>query len=311
MIRSTSGERQKRRKGYARRFHAFAPFRHRTEASRLGREEERALVAAAREGDRRALSSLLTRLTGPVYRYGRAFCGDPHDAEDVTQVVLLALARTLHEFRGESALTTWAYSVAKRACARQRRRRAGAPGRFTSLEQADRGGPHDLEDQNQDPQRSLERARLARAIESAIQALPASQREVLILRDVEGLPASQVGRTLGLKVSVVKARLHRARAALRSTLAPWLPAHPRRGVPTGTCRDTLRLISQHLEGDLSESSCAALQRHVESCANCDYLCDSLRRILGACRSVKGAAVPSEVRAGVRAALRRLLEETHD
>ena len=101
----------------------------RAAAFRLTRAEERRLLAAARAGDRRALSRLLELLSGPIYRFGRGFCGDPHDAEDVAQVTLAALARTLHDFRGDSSLTTWAYTVARNACTRHRRRGAGDPWR--------------------------------------------------------------------------------------------------------------------------------------------------------------------------------------
>jgi RNA polymerase sigma-70 factor, ECF subfamily len=309
-VRSTSGKRPRRRKGYGESFRA--------ELGRLAapgsdggtspstRAEERALIVAARGGDRRALSNLLTQLTGPVYRYGRVFCGDPHDAEDVTQVVLAALARTLSEFRGESSLTTWAYSVARHACARQRRLRAGAPAAFIPIQEiAARSRGLEPEDQSQDPHRSLERARLAEALESAIQALPASQREVLVLRDVEGLSAAEVGKALRLTERVVKARLHRARVALRHALASWGPQGSA-GASSGRCRATVRHISEYVEGNLSKVSCADLQAHVESCADCAAACREVRQILGACRNLRVSSVPHEVRAAIRGALRKAL-----
>lgn len=318
MVDSTSGKRQKPRKGYADRLRRdlrqLAPGRRgrgAPEGPELTRAEERALVAAARGGDRRALSRLLTRLTGPVYRYGRAFCGDPHDAEDLTQTVLMALVRTLRQFRGESSLSTWTYSVAKRACARQRRRRAGAPAHFVPLHGRDGNlEAIDLVDRRPDPHQSWERARLSEAIERAIQALPATQRDVLILRDIEGLPAVEVGKVLHLAESVVKARLHRARATLREALALHMPERQAGGGarPRSHCRATVRLLSTYLEGDLSDEACAELRQHAESCRECATACQSLRRILGVCRGIGEARVPAETRAGVRKALQAFVGE---
>ena len=93
--------------------------------ARLGAAEERRLLAAARSGDSRALNELAGALAGPAYRFGRAFCRNPHDAEDVMQDVLSSLVRGLEAFRGGSSLTTWAYVVARNACSHMRRRSSG------------------------------------------------------------------------------------------------------------------------------------------------------------------------------------------
>jgi RNA polymerase sigma-70 factor, ECF subfamily len=271
---------------------------------RLTRAEERRLVSAARGGDLRALDRLLRLLSGPVHRFGQGFCGDPHDAEDVAQVTLAALARSLRDFRGESSLTTWAYTVARNACTRQRRRAAHAPARLESLDAgtATRPGALHLADPREDPHRALERAELRDALQRAIAALPPSQREVLLLRDVEGLPAKQVGQALRLSERAVKSRLHRARVALRDRLAPHAPsagAGPR-------CPDTARLVSRYLEGELDAEACARLEVHVKGCPDCGATCETLRDALVTCRSWRGEALPGPVRAAVRRAIRQVI-----
>jgi RNA polymerase sigma-70 factor (ECF subfamily) len=284
----------------------LAPHETRRLSSGLSRSEERRLVAAARAGDPRALGRLLKLLAGPIYRFGRGFCGDRHDAEDVAQVVLMALARTVRSYRGEASLTTWAYTVARNACKRHRRPRAGAPRQMTSLDDAGPAGrgAMSLADPRQDPHRSLERTELARALERAIAALPPAQRDVLLLRDVEGLPASEVGRTLGLSERAVKSRLHRARVALRDSLAPWHGPEPEDGrAARDQCPDTARLLSRYLEGELGPESCAELRQHVESCPACAGACDTLRSALLACRAWRGAPLPRAVQASVRRGLR--------
>ena len=283
----------------------------RAAAFRLTRAEERRLLAAARAGDRRALSRLLELLSGPIYRFGRGFCGDPHDAEDVAQVTLAALARTLHDFRGDSSLTTWAYTVARNACTRHRRRGAGEPARFEAL---DAGGPErsaalQVADPGEDPQRALERAELRATLERAIASLPPAQREVLVLRDVEGLPAKQVGKILGLGERAVKSRLHRARVALREALAPHVPAAApvaRAQNGTGRCPDVARVLSRYLEGELDAGACAKLETHVRGCPSCGAACETLRAALGTCSSWRGEKLPAEVREAVRTAIREVV-----
>jgi RNA polymerase sigma-70 factor, ECF subfamily len=273
---------------------------------RLTRAEERRLLSAARGGERKALDRLLQLLSGPIYRFGRGFCGDPHDAEDVAQVTLTALARSLHDFRGESSLTTWAYRVARNACTRQRRRPAQAPARLESLDAGTRSRPGALQvvDSREDPHQALERTELRDALQRAIAALPSSQREVLVLRDVEGLPAKEVGEALQLSERAVKSRLHRARVALRERLAPYAPrAH---GGPR--CPDTARLVSRYLEGELDAGVCAKLEDHVRSCPDCGATCATLRSVLVSCRSWRGETLPEQIRASLRKAIRQVVTE---
>jgi RNA polymerase sigma-70 factor (ECF subfamily) len=243
---------------------------------------------------------------GPVYRYGIGFCRDPDDASDVSQDVMLALVRNLRRFRGDASLLTWAYVVARRACTRHRKRRHGEPAARAALtapsgDDADRS----LEIPSPEPQpdEDLERRELRGAIEDAIAALPRPQREVILLRDVEGLSTREVARALRLGEHAVKSRLHRARAALRWRLADRPePADAARG-----CPDTARLLSLHLEGDLSASICARLSKHVAACPKCAATCASLRDTLRECRQYGRARLPEHARTAVRNAIRSAVE----
>ncbi len=236
----------------------------------------------------------------PAYRFSRGFCRDPHEAEDLAQDVMATLLRTLRSFRGDSSLSTWTYTVARRACGRRKQRLARQDAALRREPDAAAGIVREPE-----PPRRLERRRLAAALEQAIAALPEEQREVVVLRDVEGLPASEVARIVGIGERAVKSRLHRARLALRETLAPHVPggaAPP----PAERCPDTARLLSRYLEGDLSGSVCERMESHVTSCAGCAGACESLRAVLGACRTYGEQPVPPAVRRAVRAAVRDLL-----
>jgi len=264
------------------------------------RADEAKLVAAARKGDRKAIEALFKAASEPALRFSRGFCRDPHEAEDLAQDVMATLLRTLHTFRGESSLSTWTYTVARRACGRRKKRMA----KLAPLEEA---GPAVLERPapEAEPHRRLERRQLGEALERAIAALPQAQRDVLVLRDVEGLSAAEVAKIVGIGERAVKSRLHRARLAVREQLAPFVKGGdaPPRG---GQCPDTARMLSRYLEGELSPGMCARMQEHVASCPACGGACESLRAVLGACREYGRQSVPPEIRLAVRTAVKDLL-----
>lgn len=267
---------------------------------------EQRLAAQAQAGDPAAMRRLLEELSIPIYKFGRRFCRNEEDAQDVMQESLAALVRTLPRWRGESALSTWAYSVARNTCGRMRRRRAGAPERLESLEdEATNAAALRIASPGPDPAREFERASLRAALDAALAELPAAQREVVVLRDVEGLSTREVAQTLGLAEEAVKSRLHRGRLALRRTLASergeTMPARR-----TG-CPDTARMLSLHLEGELDAATCRRLSAHVEQCPDCKHACTTLRRTLTACARLGEAAVPAATRATIRRAIKAVIE----
>ncbi len=274
-----------------------------------------ALLGAAKAGDPRALRRLLETVSRPALRFASGFCRNPEDAEDVVQDVLASLARSLFGFRGDSALSTWAYTVARNVCLRKRRRKMGEPSRLETLDGAgDRAGAPALE--VRDPARGadeeLERGELRSFLQDAIGSLPPSQREVLVLRDVEGLPAKEVGKILDLNERAVKSRLHRARLAVRERLAPYyfggsLPVSR----SPHSCPDTALLLSRYLEGEMDPGTCARLESHVSGCPSCGAACLTLRATLAACRDWGGKPLPPEVRGMVRRAISDALAEARE
>ena len=269
---------------------------------------DEALLEAARAGDRRALEELLERHQAQVYRFGIRMCGHPEDARDVLQETLLAMARGLKDFRGASSLSSWLYTIARSFCIKRRRRSKFAPAPERSLETDAAAAVAGLADPGKGPEEALMGKRIEQALAAAIAGLAPSYREVLVLRDIEGLTAPEVAEVIGISVSAVKSRLHRARTAIRDQMAPVL------GMDAGdereeACPDVLSLFSQHLEGDISADVCAAMERHIEGCARCRGACESLERTLALCRTADtGLEVPAAVQAAVKAALRQVLDE---
>jgi len=278
-----------------------------TREDREGRGDAE-LVAAARAGDRAALELLLARYQPRIYRFGMKMCRHPEDAEDIVQETLVAMARTVGDFRGASSLSTWLWSIARSFCVKKRRRSKFAPEREESLEAnvETSGDARAVADPGRGPDEEVADREIEDALAAAIGRLEPMYREVLVLRDVEGLTAPEVAAVLDLTIEAVKSRLHRARLAVRAELAPLLgagePAAPAAG---STCPDVLALWSRNLEGDVNPELCAELERHVALCPRCRAACDSLKRTLALCRTAPTPAVPPSIQAAVRKAIRDL------
>lgn len=272
------------------------------------RFEGDALLQAAQGGDQDALDTLLRQYQPQVYRFGMKMCRDAEDARDVLQETLFAAARTLKGFRAASSVSTWLYTIARSFCIKQRRRSVFAPD-VVSLE-TEAPLAREARDRSPDPERSLADREVSAALDSAIAALEPAYREVLVLRDVEGLRAEEVAEITGLSVAAVKSRLHRARTAVRERLAPFLArAAPRPADGgSGACPDVVDLFSRHLEGEIGPETCAEMERHVAACRRCEAACDSLRQTLRLCGSTPAPDVPEELQEFIRKGIRSLVPE---
>ena len=252
-----------------------------------------------RAGDLDALEVLLRRHQDRIFRFGMRMCRDREDAREVVQETMLAVARSAERFRGDASFASWLFTIARNACAKQRRKSAGEP---ASLETLDAVPPM----ATSGPEQDLDRRRIEHALEEAIAALEPNHREVLLLRDVEGLSAKEVADATGLSVAAVKSRLHRARLDLRARLQPQLADEPAVARPDA-CPDVLRAFSEHTEGDLDASACRTLEEHVASCPGCAARCDALREVLATCATQPPGPVPPAIAASVRSVIRAALE----
>jgi RNA polymerase sigma-70 factor (ECF subfamily) len=171
------------------------------------------LLAAAIGGDDGALASLVRAHHDRVYRFGRRVCRDGFDADDAVQEAFMRLARRPDVARDEGALF-WLLSVVKNTCLRLMRPFARERKHLGERLSED----HAAADQQPDAQAALERWQLVRAVHAGIASLERPYREILILRDLEGLSGAEACAALGLELSTMKTRLHRARAQLRQVL---------------------------------------------------------------------------------------------
>ncbi|MGW4161422.1 RNA polymerase sigma factor [Streptomyces sp. NPDC004788] len=167
------------------------------------------LIKAAQDGDVTSLTTVVMESQPHVRRFALSLCASPQDAEDAAQEALIILYRKIGTLRATGALASWMFRIVRNECLRQVRLLLASSGEAP----AEPEGP---------VQPSAEEAVLhrleAERIAAAVSALPRDQRQVLIMRDVQGLPGKTVARALGLSTAAMKSRLHRARAALRHAL---------------------------------------------------------------------------------------------
>ncbi len=252
------------------------------------------LIDRARQGDAEALQELLQSVAPSVYRFGMRMCKSAPDAEDVLQDTLLAIAQHLGDFEGRSSLSSWVFALTRSACARRRRGLKNQP-------MAHDDEAPEPQDEAPSPEEGAARRELELELARALDGLSDEHREVIVLRDVEGLTAPEAAEALGISVDALKSRLHRARESLRRALAPILDQDAPPLTPA--CPDVMALLSRKLEGDLSAADCASMEDHLASCPACDIRCEALKRALAMCRRASSESVSPVVQARVKAALK--------
>lgn len=170
-------------------------------------EREQNLVRQAAVGDRKAFATLVREHQTRVYHFIRRLLGDADEAADLTQETFLRAYQALPGWRPEARFQTWLLRIARNATLdvlRQRRRRADE----ALDEQTEPADPAPSQAQQ------LQSARNLQLLERVLARLPHEQREILLLREVEGLSYDDLAATLLINPGTVKSRLARARAAL-------------------------------------------------------------------------------------------------
>jgi len=165
-----------------------------------------------------------------IHRFANRLCGESEAAKDLVQETFLNAYRGFKSFRGDARISTWLYTIASRACLRMRRKRKGEPDRELSLDEfiPTSDGEFRLQIPVDDlsPEEALQNKELQQALDVAINKLPKKYKMVLVLRDMEGLSAKEVGSIMGLNERAVKSRLHRARLFVRRELSAGGIADP-------------------------------------------------------------------------------------
>lgn len=197
----------------------------------LATRNEAQMIVSILDGNTEQYHELIRPYEHSVYKMALSFMKNEAEAEDVAQEAFLNAFRNLANFRGQAKFSTWLISITLNE-ARGRLRRQSLV-RMESLDETPEEGGHVspalLRDWREIPSERLERKEIREMLQQAICSLSPIYREVLILRDVEGLSVEETATTLTISIASVKTRLHRARIMLQKMLVPQLrSANPKR-----------------------------------------------------------------------------------
>ena len=179
--------------------------------------EESKLVELAKSGDRQALAQLVKNNEQTVYNFSYKICRDREKAEHIMQETFFSMIKSLHQFDGNSKISTWLYRIVSNHCLMLARKDKSKS--FVSIDNDD-----DLyedkytADWSRIPNQDIENSELKKILDDSIDKLSPEYRIVFLLRDVEGLSTEETAELTELSVPAVKSRLHRARAFLRKEL---------------------------------------------------------------------------------------------
>lgn len=179
--------------------------------------EESNLVELAKSGDRQALAQLVKNNEQTVYNFSYKICRDRDKAEHIMQETFYSMIKSLHQFDGNSKISTWLYRIVSNHClmlARKDKTRT-----FVSIDNDDElYEDRYTADWSNIPNQDIENTELKKILDESIDKLSPEYRIVFLLRDVEGLSTEETAELTELSVPAVKSRLHRARAFLRKEL---------------------------------------------------------------------------------------------
>ncbi|CAN5861369.1 ECF family RNA polymerase sigma factor SbrI [soil metagenome] len=180
------------------------------------RTTDELLLERAEGGDQAAFVELYERHRTGIFRFAYRMMGSIEMAEDITHDCFLSLVKSPENFNpARGSLKTYLYSAARNLSLKHFRKTA----REASVEEYGDEPPIPVREQ---PLGKLLDEELSLKVKEAVFGLPQFQREALVLFEYEGLTLNEIANIVGTDVGAVKARLHRARGRLRSTLWPYL-----------------------------------------------------------------------------------------
>jgi len=191
------------------------------ERSELLDSGDEALVALARQGERRAFEELVERHQQKAYHIAFGFARNREDAKDLSQEAFLKAFSYLKNFDGRSSFYTWFYRIVVNVCLDYKRRNKRGPAdEFDESVVKDMEPSHEIA-QPRTPEQSVLAGQIARKVDAALETLPAKQRAAFILKNHQGLSIKEIAETMETAEGTVKVHLHRAVTALRRSLAEF------------------------------------------------------------------------------------------
>lgn len=181
----------------------------------MTREQEAAVIKAVLDGDVDAFELLVKEYEKNVYNLALRMTGNSEDAADMSQEAFIKAYNSLTSFRGDSKFSVWLYRIVSNVCLDFLRSRSRRQTVSLSAENDDGDEVElDIADESQSPELLLDRSLTRDAVRRGLAALPPEHREILLLREIQGLSYDEIADVLHLEEGTVKSRIFRARKKL-------------------------------------------------------------------------------------------------
>lgn len=181
------------------------------------------LVRRAARGDQQAYAMLITRYQDRIYSQCLRWLSNPRVAEEVTQDVFLAVYRALPRFRGDARFSTWIFRITVNHCKNrrlyQRRRHSDKHEPLEGVSRDEDGPDRQIPHTGPGTDRGQQQSEAEEMLANALAQLEESQRNIILLRDIQDLAYDEIAAILDLPKGTVKSRLHRARVELARILS--------------------------------------------------------------------------------------------
>lgn len=177
-------------------------------------------VRRVQQGDTDSFEVLVRRHEKAVFNLIYRLLGNYDEAAEVAQEVFLSAFKSIHQFRGEANFSTWLYRIGLNHASTRRKSLNSSHQRNIALD-----GTEVVADGASDPAKHFEHKEIQQRVQEALNSLNPEDARIILLRDLQDVPYEDVAEMLDIPIGTVKSRLHRARQALKTSLAPYFHAN--------------------------------------------------------------------------------------
>ena len=177
-------------------------------------------VRRVQQGDTDSFEVLVRRHEKAIFNLVYRLLGNYDEAAEVAQEVFLSAFKSIHQFRGEANFSTWLYRIGLNHASTRRKSLQSSQQRHIPLD-----GTEVIADGAVDPAKNVEHKEIQQRVQQALNSLDPEDARIVLLRDLQDIPYEDVAQMLDIPVGTVKSRLHRARQALKTSLAPYFHAN--------------------------------------------------------------------------------------
>ena len=174
-------------------------------------------VRRLHRGEVEVFEVLVRRHQKTIFNLVYRVLGDYQEAAEISQEVFLSAYRSVRQFRGDASFSTWLYRIALNHASTRRKSMANWQKQTVPIDLVDPVSNECLE-----PRQALEQKETQEWVQKALNSLEPHDAAIILLRDLQDVPYDEVAQILDIPLGTVKSRLHRARQALKSRLAPYL-----------------------------------------------------------------------------------------